>query len=63
MGWTTVIYELRIEEDDDGRAGYEIVERTESLGDETVDCWQDSDDAAGWIEQMMQEQEQEQDYD
>jgi len=55
MGWTTVIYELRIEEDDDGRAYYEIVEQTESLGDETVDCWQDPDDAACWIEQMLEE--------
>lgn len=55
LGWSTVIYSLRIEEYDEGRVSYDVVEQTESLGEETVVCSEDPDDAACWIEEMLQE--------
>lgn len=57
MGWNTVSYELRIEEDDDGRPLYEIAEQTEELGEEIVLSSADADDAAFWVTDQIEEKE------
>ena len=54
FGWSIVIYELRIEEQEDGRACYEVVEETESLGEQTLVWSEDPEDAACWIEEMVE---------
>jgi hypothetical protein len=57
MGWNTVSYELRIEEDDGGQALYEIAEQTEELGEQIVLSSTDVDDATFWVTDQIQEKE------
>lgn len=59
LGFSFVTYRLEIGEDDEGRACYEIIEETESLGEDTIDCYEDPDDAAYWIENMIEKMDEE----
>jgi len=57
MGWNVVIYALRVEDGDEGRPLFEIVEETESLGEDIVLSSADSDEAAFWITEHIREKE------
>lgn len=48
-------HSVRIEECDGGRVCYEIAEQTEDLGEDTLVWSEDPEDAACWIEQMVEE--------
>jgi hypothetical protein len=46
-------YTLLIDEDEQGRPQYEIVEGTREHGDDTVVCTPDTDEAACWITDLL----------
>jgi hypothetical protein len=55
MGWNIVVYTLRIEEDDAGQSLFEIIEQTESLGEDVVVSSTDPDEVAYWITDQIVE--------
>lgn len=58
MGWNTVIYTLRIDEDDDGQPLFEIVEETEYLGGDIILASSDPDEVAYRIRELIQEKDE-----
>jgi hypothetical protein len=58
LGWVDVFYTLRIDEGEDGRPDYEIVEGTREHGDDTVLCSPDPDEVACWISEMVEGKEE-----
>ena len=58
MGWNIVYYTLRIDEDDDGRTMFEVVEETEYLGGDTVVYSGDPDEVESWIRQLISEKDE-----
>jgi hypothetical protein len=57
-GWDTVIYVLRIEDDDEGKPSYDVIEQTESYGEDVIESYESADEAAYWITNSIEEMEE-----